>query len=610
MILRFRIAGLVLASALATTGAPALAAAQGKCKVSMIAKLPVVMQGPRASVPVSINGQDERVWLDSGAFFNFMPKARAVELGLKTEPLPLGFYMRGIGGSYTPELARVRDFGILGITLHNMQFLVGGSDSGNGFIGANLLGRWDTEFDLAKGAVNIFEESNCGKVSMAYWGAGMAINEARLLNGDGDADKGIYVEVSVNGRPLRALLDSGAPTSILYRHAATRAGINLDAPEVVGSFQMSGVGANKRQSWIARTQTIAIGGEEIRNSPIRVIDDSGDTLNHDMLLGVDFLMSHHVITSRPQRIMFLTYNGGPIFSATTERELGRMETRAENMGAQEKTVDPKTADDFAGRASGRLLRGDAAGAIADYGEAIKLAPARAELYSGRADAYLHHGQGELAAKDIDAALAIRPDDYRLLTRRAQFKLRRGDMAGARADTDAAAAHLPRGSLAVLPVVSLYERLGAADRGLALIDAVVDLHRDDSEYPALLNARSWNRALANADLDRALKDIDTAIKKGGAMPGWLDTRALVQFRRKDFAAAIADETAALAKLPRLPAALFVRGLARLASGDSVGGKADLAAAREIQPAIDRRYAAYGLVDPAGSKAPAVQDESDD
>ncbi|MCO6763730.1 retropepsin-like domain-containing protein, partial [Streptomyces sp. EL5] len=78
--------------------------------------------GPRASIAVSINGQPTRFWLDSGAFFNFMSRAKAVELGLPTQPLPQGFYISGVGGSFTPELAKVRDFGLAGATLHNMEF--------------------------------------------------------------------------------------------------------------------------------------------------------------------------------------------------------------------------------------------------------------------------------------------------------------------------------------------------------------------------------------------------------------------------------------------------------------------------------------------------------
>jgi predicted aspartyl protease len=401
----------------------------GKCQFGLIAKLPVVMERSRASVPVTVNGTATRVWLDSGAFFNFMPKARAVELGLSTQPLPQGFHLSGIGGTVTPELAQVRDFGIIGVTMHNVQFLVGGTDAGNGFLGSNLLGTGTTEFDLAKGVVNLFQERGCGGVSLAYWGKGMSVGEARVFNPVNEYDHHIIVEVLVNGQSLHALLDTGAPTSTLGRRAAERAGIDLGAPDVVASVRIGGIGAKRRQSWIARTRTISIGGENITNSPIRVIDDSDDVRSADMVLGVDFLLSHHVIVSRAQKTMFLTYNGGPIFSATTDHEIGKLDTRAEGMGASEQSAEPKTADEFAGRASGRMDRNDVAGAIADFGEAIRLAPTRADLLQHRAEAYLRSGKVALARQDLDAALAIQPDDHRLLTRRAQLRLATGDRAG-------------------------------------------------------------------------------------------------------------------------------------------------------------------------------------
>ena len=537
---------------------PAAALAADTCKIAMMAHFPVTMENDRATVAVKINGNDTRIWLDSGAFFNFMSKAKAAELGLTTEPLPQGFFVSGIGGSFTPELAKIRNFDIVGAHMHDMEFVVGGSDAGNGFIGANFLGVFDTEFDLAKGAVNLFKVSGCGHYTLAYWAKGMTVGEARLLSPSYERDHHIYVEVLINGRALRAVLDSGAPETIVYRRAALRAGVDLSSPKVVGSLRMSGVGAKSRQTWIARTQTISIGGEEIRNSPIRVIDDGGMG-DDDMLLGVDFLMSHHVFVSQVQRKMYLTYNGGAIFSVSTEREIGHLETRAENMGTAEKTTDPKTADDFAGRASGRLTRSDFSGAIADYTAAIKLAPDRADLLNGRATAYMRGGKRDPAMRDIDAALKIAPTDHRLLTWRARVRLMQGDRAGALADTDAAAASTPKGSLDIVLIVGNYEALGKPDRGLALLDPVIALHRDDAGYPRLLNARAWNRALANVGLDQALTDANTAIRRGGANATLLDTRAFVQLRRKAYPAAIADATAALALREKFASTLFVRGL---------------------------------------------------
>ena len=583
---------------------PARAGDASKCKVEVYARLPVTMEDSRASVPVTVNGKETRLWLDSGAFFNFMSKAKAAELGLTTEPLPAWFRVSGIGGSFTPELARVKDFGLGGGMLHNMEFVVGGSDAGNGFLGANLLGIVDTEFDLAHGKVNLFKEIGCKNFSLAYWAAGMVVGEIRLLPGSNDNDHHLYGELLINGHSVRAMLDTGAQT-LLSRHAAERVGIDLNDPKVIASMKMSGVGTRARQSWIARTQTITLGGEQISNSPIRVIDNGDDWSNHEMLLGMDFFLSHRVFISQAQRKIWLTYSGGPIFSATTDSETGKIETIAKDMGQAEVEPEPKTADQFAGRGSARLSRNDLAGAIADLTEAIKLAPTRTSVLKDRASAYFRAGKGDLGTKDIEAALAIAPNDHRLLTRRAQIRIGKGDKVGALADTDAAAAATPKGSLDIMTVVVLYERLGKADRGLALLDPVIDLHHDDSNYPALLNARSWNRALANADLDRALRDINTALRKSAGNAAMLDTRAFVEFRRKDYAAAVSDAGAALDKVPKLASSLFVRGLARLASGDEAAGKVDIASARAIQPTIDQRFSQYGLIAPKPTTTPPAQ-----
>lgn len=588
---------------------PALADDGSKCKITVFARLPVVMQGDRASVPVTVNGKETRLWLDSGAFFNTMPKAKAVELGLSVGPPPVDLIVTGIGGEFTAEYAKVRDFGIGAGTLHNMEFIVGGSDSGNGFIGANLLGIVDTEFDFAKGKVMLFRDSGCGHADLAYWAQGMAVGEMKLISAQ-ENDHHIFGELSINGHTLRAMLDTGADTSIVSRRAAERAGIDLASPKVVASMKMSGVGAGSRKSWIARTQTISIGGEEIRNSPIRVIDNGDDWTDHDMLLGMDFFLSHHVLVSQTQRKIYLTYNGGPVFSASTDDEIGAMETRAVGMGKALTETEPTTADQYAGRGSARLSRNDIPGAIADLSAAIKLAPARADLLASRASAYQRGGHPDFAEKDIEAGLVLAPHDHRLLARRARIRLGKSDRDGALADTDAAAAATPKGSLDVMDVVILYERLGKADRGLALLDPVVDLHRDDSSYAELLNARSWNRALANADLDRALRDVNTALRKSGNDPSMLDTRALVQLRRKDYAAAIADANAALDKAPKTSATLFLRGLTRIASGDSKAGQADVDAARALRPKIDQYYAAYGLTAPKSATPAPAQPQATD
>jgi hypothetical protein len=58
-------------------------------------------------------------------------------------------------------------------------------------------------------------------------------------------------------------------------------------------------------------------------------------------------------------------------------------------------------------------------------------------------------------------------------------------------------------------------------------------------------------------------------------------------------ALADYEAALKIDPRLPGALYGRGMARLRKGDKKGGETDIAAAKAMRPEIEAIFARYGI-----------------
>ena len=213
-----------------------------QCTLGVMADLPVTMRGLRAEVPTKINGRDTSFWLDSGVFFSIMPKAKAIEFSLPLEPLPSGFYITGIGGTASVELATIKSFGIVGHDIKNVRFLVGGTDSGNGLIGRNLLGIADTEFDLANGSVKLVKPQNCGNGALAYWTGGKPWFTVPLIAGSNPKDHQFRLPVLINGAKIVAVFDTGAPYSLLSRHAAERAGIDLSGPDVVASSGFGGFG--------------------------------------------------------------------------------------------------------------------------------------------------------------------------------------------------------------------------------------------------------------------------------------------------------------------------------------------------------------------------------
>jgi predicted aspartyl protease/tetratricopeptide (TPR) repeat protein len=567
--------------------------ARAECSLGRVARFPVTMEGLRPNVPVTINGKPAMFLVDSGAFFSFMSAAKAAEYDLPLKSMPDGFYVSGVGGSANVRVATVKSFGVANATLKNVEFLVGGSDVGSGLIGLNLLSAYDTEYDLANGTVDLVLAKNCAKANLAHWAGEKSISVLDLLPGDNSKFDHIYARGQINGKDVRVMFDTGAATTVLLRPAAERLGIDLSAPGVVSSYDMGGIGSKRRQSWIVKLASFSISGEEIRNTPIRVIDDSGSGIPADVVLGADFFLAHHILVARSQQRIYLTYNGGPVFSLTTEGETGKTTTRAENMGGAEKTAAPVDAADFARRGAAKLTRGDTAGAIADLSEAIRLDPKSAQYYRDRSRAYAESNNAAAAERDIDAAIALQPQDPQLLIARAFQRVGRHDTAGALADADAAQKLMTPGSLDNLGLILLFERLDLPERNIALLDAIIALHKNDSSLGGLLNSRCWARGLANVELDKALADCNAAIKRDGPKPHILDSRALVRVRQKDYAAAIADYDAALKAQPDLAGSLYMRGWVERATGDRAKGATDMAAAKAIDPGVASRFQPYGL-----------------
>lgn len=567
---------------------PALACASlahaGSCQITPLANLSVTMRGLRASVPVKVNGRDTEFWLDSGAWFSIMSKARAQELSLPLMPAPAGLRVNGIGGSSDVELARVKQFGIVGQSLTNVEFLVGGSDIGNALIGRNLLALADTEFDLAHGSVKLLKSKGCEKTALTYWAPGKPYFVARMPPAGASHD--FRVRVAINGVPIIAAIDSGAPTSLLTRRAAQRAGLDLAAPDVRPLAGIGGFGRKLEKGWIAPVASVAIGEEQVLHTHLHVIAaEIGDGSGPEMLLGADFLLAHHLYVAQEQRQIFFTYTGGTPFltegarpaPATEHAAPATLPAGTHVVQADDTATDPKTADEFARRAAARLAAGQAIPALADYDAALALTPDDPLLHRDRAAALFRAGRFLEGRTEFDKAIALAPNDPRLLVARARMRIGTGDHAGALSDADAAMKTLHPGALDTLPAATIYVEIGHADRAIPIYDAVIAAHPDDSKLPEFRNGRCWARALANRELPAALEDCNKALKARPGLPAFLDSRGLVKYRMKDYTGALADYDAAITAAPGLAFSRYMRGLTRIALGQVDAGKAESDAA---------------------------------
>ena len=116
---------------------------------------------------------------------------------------------------------------------------------------------------------------------------------------------------------------------------------------------------------------------------------------------------------------------------------------------------------------------------------------------------------------------------------------------------------------------------------------------DPDLPFALNGRCWILATQNLDLTQARRDCDRAIALDPTFPETFDSRAIVDMREGDWAAAWQDFNSAVSLRSDVPAFLYGRGLAALALGDPDAAQQDVTAAIALDPSVVADYRKLGF-----------------
>ncbi|MBY9062943.1 aspartyl protease family protein [Sphingomonas yunnanensis] len=578
-----------LAAAVGASTAPGTARAD--CQVSKMLELPVTMAGRRPTVQGRVGARDVSFILDSGAFYSTLSRASAAELGLKVEALPPSFTIQGVGGAASAGVAVVRDFSLGGVTLPRVEFIVGGSDTGaTGLLGQNILGLADVEYDLPHGMVRLMHSTGCGKVNLAYWAGDKPVTVLKLERPerDGPFKPHTVARVTIDGRSVSAVFDSGAEQSMLTLAAARRIGVTPDSPGAVAVGQGIGVGRRGVASWRAPFGKIEIGGEAIARPQIVIADV--ELGGNDMLIGADFFLTHRLFVSNATRTMYVTYEGGPLFGLTPR---GARTAAGEAIDLTDRAGAPTDAEGFGRRGAVLASNHRLAEALADFDRAVALAPREARYYRQRATARLADRQTLPALADLDRAVELAPQDAEARLQRAMLRLNGGDRSGATADLEAADAALAPSNAMRLTLAGLWDRVDRPAAALTSYDAWLRAHPEDARRANALNGRCWARAQLNRDLDGALADCNAALKLAPDRAAYLDSRALVRLRRGELDAALADYDSALRLAPRMAWSLYARALAAARKGRAEQAARDRAAALAIEPRIAERARRIGL-----------------
>ena len=584
--------GQALGKALAMASATLLLVpglAHAACKLQTF-ELPVTMTGMRAIVKLGINGQQVPFILDSGAFRSTLSAGAAEQLNLEVHSLPnaYDFEVHGVTGKMDAGLTTVKRLQLGSGEIPDVEFIVGGNtDSGGmGYLGRNILAVTDIEYDLAHRVVRlVFPNDECDKTMMAYWAGDKTVGELALLDDHGSQRPAIRATAQLNGVPLDVLFDTGAVSTVTLG-AARHAGITDMKPD----GKVYGAGRGSANAWTAKADRFELGGEAISN--IRMAISDFDLREDDMLLGIDFFLSHRIYISKKQRRMYFTYNGGPVF-ANSAREIASAAaaaSAAQAVGADE-ALD---AAEHARRAEMLIEREDFGHALADLDRACKQAPQTADYFALRGTVHMKMGHAAQALKDFDTALQLEPALQEARLERAEVRASSGNRDGSLEDLRVLDKSMTPYADARLRMARLYQQLDQLDLALPQWALWTTAHSASERLGRVLNERCWARVTHNIELDRALADCNKAIDLDGRKSSYYGTRAWLRLRQGEMSKAMSDFEDSLDMQADNAWSLYGRGRVRLTiRREAKAGQADIEAARKLLPSIYERAARYGL-----------------
>ena len=563
-------------------------AVHAACQVESL-ELPVRMVAGRAVATIGINGTQVPMTVDSGAFYSMLTDAAVAQLNL-TAKNNSRLRVKGLTGTVEARTTYVEKLQLMKGDLGGTDFVVGGNEPGAGtmgLLGRNILSLTDTEYDFAHGVIRLlFPNDDCAKANMAYWAGSTPVTEIELRDDYSSRLPAIRADVQLNGKSLVAMFDSGATTMVTGR-ATRRAGVAEADWSPFGV--MYGAGRGNATTWTAVFDRFEIGGETIRNN--RLLVANVDVDGAEMLLGIDFFLSHRIYVSKKQSKMYITYNGGPVFALDKSATVGAPEVAAEASAGDAQIA---TADELARRGAASAARHDYTSALADLDRACDLEPTSAALFAQRGGVQQALKRPAKALEDYDKALQLDASQADARLQRAALRLTAKDRDGAKTDLDALDRTLVPQAQMRLPMSTLYLNLEQPSVALVQLNQWLAAHPNEVTRPTALYQRCWARALMGVDLDKAVDDCDDAIDGDAKNPVYLNARGWAYVRLGKYRKALTDFDRSIEYRAANASALYGRGLAKTRSGDVAEGDADLAAARKLQPNIDVRLKQIGLL----------------
>ena len=519
--------------------------------------------------------------LDTGAYLSVLRESAAAQFQHGEAPQMAAM---GAGGIKLDHYVTLPSLQLGSASFSNVKFLIGSDRLNNdpqvsGNLGTSLLQDHDLEIDPATGKLNLFTQKPCAG-GPVYWRQRDATSIPFELD-----NNWIVIQVVLDGKPLRAVLDTGASTSTLTFKAA-KALFDLDQGSAgvtrmgtATTLDGQGIRLYKR-----KFKTLQIGGITFDNPTLTLGADSIEAANRrgstaqlpDLVLGMHQLRLLH---------LYIAYSEKKLYASTVADDYAAR-AAADHSAALPMPHQPvDTLDRVEARDEVESARAHAAArefdaALRDFDLAIALAPEEPWIYSFRGLVQGQRRDYPRAIADFSHAIELDPKGAAAYVGRGEVLFVSGEVKRAIDDLNQALALDPKLEDAYLTRADIYMRTGDMDKALPDLDHALEADPGS----AAAHAARCSVRMALHQLKGALDDCNAAIAADPDDEGPLLMRATLNLRGRQPKAAIRDYTAVLQRDAGSADALYGRGLARRADGDAQGGQLDMAAAKKLSPRV--------------------------
>jgi predicted aspartyl protease len=281
------------------------------CSIRELATVPLEIAGSAIVMPVVVNGIAGNFILDTGAALTVVTPDAVSHFGLALDDWT-STTMRGIGGIEQRRNADPRSLEVGGVALRRRSLardqtlrvatLSRSEAAGHridGLLGRDFLSAFDLALDLPRRSLTLYEVSGCVGRFLPWTGDYVSVTV------ENPAENALVVPVELDGVPLRALLDSGASSTLVAARGMARLGLGLDRLRDDPSQIASGMGPHTVTVWQHHFHALQIGSETFPDPTFLVTPIQLNPVS-DMLLGFDWLMSRKVWISYASHQLFVS----------------------------------------------------------------------------------------------------------------------------------------------------------------------------------------------------------------------------------------------------------------------------------------------------------------